>query len=519
MLNHEVLRLIPPFRFLFAVLQLNRICEARTVKKIKIALDSMSRELDQLYQQTIERIRSQKGDDGELGMRVLSWVTHARRPLNVVEIQHALAVEVDEVEEPSSDLDFDNILSPQSLTDLCAGLVVIEANSQIIRLVHQTTQEFFDKERQILFQDAELDISRVCLTYLSYDVASELPTYDYMLKTRAKYRFMEYAASFWFSHLQGSKDCECHGPTLKRAIAYVKDNRKILFLAKLLLHNRLPSRYLEEIEADHLARRDSLPLEAAAQFGLLELVKFLVAHNESSRGVAALVNALREATMQHIAVVHFLLTQDPLAAYDNEYLSMALKRACLGGPGEIAKLLISHKVDVNLWDDWEKLALHYAAFLKNPARIALLLREGANPFLQDPLGNTACHIAALSGHSGTVSLFTQGTNPNQWPVARYRDTVLHAAARGGDLDTVSLLLSRGFDPLARGRGGKTAREMLLSVGKHDPAEVEVVFLPYTQESYRAEVPTKESSTADRILESSEDHNQTHEDEDGLQQKI
>lgn len=51
---------------------MDRICVARTVKKVKIALESMQNELDELYRQTVERIRKQPGDDGELGMKVLS---------------------------------------------------------------------------------------------------------------------------------------------------------------------------------------------------------------------------------------------------------------------------------------------------------------------------------------------------------------------------------------------------------------------------------------------------------------
>ena len=60
----------------------------------------MSRELDDLYRETLERIRKQPGEDGTLGMRVLSWITHTRRPLSLEELRHGLAVEYDDDEEP-----------------------------------------------------------------------------------------------------------------------------------------------------------------------------------------------------------------------------------------------------------------------------------------------------------------------------------------------------------------------------------------------------------------------------------
>lgn len=41
----------------------------------------MPEKLDELYRQTLERIQKQAGDDEVLGMRILSWITHAKRPL------------------------------------------------------------------------------------------------------------------------------------------------------------------------------------------------------------------------------------------------------------------------------------------------------------------------------------------------------------------------------------------------------------------------------------------------------
>lgn len=124
--------------------------------------------LDELYRQTLERIQKQAGDDGTLGMRILSWITHARRRLLVGELRHGLAVEYCDDGEGLREFDEDNLLSPGSLVDVCAGLVIIDSTSQIIRLVHYTTQEYFDNARLHLFKGSEVDMSRACLTYLSF---------------------------------------------------------------------------------------------------------------------------------------------------------------------------------------------------------------------------------------------------------------------------------------------------------------------------------------------------------------
>lgn len=219
--------------FLLAALQIDRIFATRTVKGIKSALTSMPGELDELYRQTLERIKKQAGDDGVLGMRILSWITHARRPLSVDELLHGLAVEFnkdddDDNEVTPEQLDEDNLLSPGSLVDVCADLVIIDSTSQIIRLVHYTTQEFFDKSRLHLFKDAEIDISRACLTYLSYSIFSRFPPRQVAPKASQSYHFLDYASHHWFLHVRSGLRVENPDPTLLKTVANYKNTVHII---------------------------------------------------------------------------------------------------------------------------------------------------------------------------------------------------------------------------------------------------------------------------------------------------
>lgn len=88
---------------------MDSIFATRTVKGIKSALTSMPGGLDELYRQTLERIQKEAGDDGTLGMRILSWITHARRPLLVGELQHGLAVEYCDDGEGLQEFDEDDL--------------------------------------------------------------------------------------------------------------------------------------------------------------------------------------------------------------------------------------------------------------------------------------------------------------------------------------------------------------------------------------------------------------------------
>jgi hypothetical protein len=67
-----------------------------------------------------------------LAKRVLSWITYAVRPLSVKELQHALAVMPD-----TTELDPDDITDDEILTSICAGLVVIDEERNVIGLVRK----------------------------------------------------------------------------------------------------------------------------------------------------------------------------------------------------------------------------------------------------------------------------------------------------------------------------------------------------------------------------------------------
>jgi hypothetical protein len=43
------------------------------------------------------KIRGQKREDAELAEKILSWICFARKPLSIPQLQHALAVEPNDV--------------------------------------------------------------------------------------------------------------------------------------------------------------------------------------------------------------------------------------------------------------------------------------------------------------------------------------------------------------------------------------------------------------------------------------
>jgi hypothetical protein len=100
-------------------------------RQIRDALERLLADVD-IYDEAMERIAQQNEHDTRLAERVLSWIVYSQRPISLTELQHALAVSSD-----MTAMDLDAIDDEYSLTSVCAGLVVVDENSRVIRLVRK----------------------------------------------------------------------------------------------------------------------------------------------------------------------------------------------------------------------------------------------------------------------------------------------------------------------------------------------------------------------------------------------
>ncbi|KAH6714367.1 hypothetical protein BKA61DRAFT_442366, partial [Leptodontidium sp. MPI-SDFR-AT-0119] len=126
--------------FLLAPLHIDALAREPTVGDIELALENLPRGTDEIYNQAMIRIESQGGRFRDLAKKVLSWVFHAKRVLSTTELRHALAVKTG-----NPDLNEKFIPSTDMISSICAGLVTIDAKSDVVRLVHYTTQEYLEQ--------------------------------------------------------------------------------------------------------------------------------------------------------------------------------------------------------------------------------------------------------------------------------------------------------------------------------------------------------------------------------------
>lgn len=159
-----------PFRFLLAYLHYESISNQHNLSKLRLSLDSLPQKLDDVYEETFERIRnSGSSEDYELAYKAIAWIIFAARPLTLRELQYAIISM--NLKRGDKEFDTDSITTEGIILSTCMGLMVVDSDTTIsmpykkVRLVHYTTQEYLLKVRDTLFTPFLPGISVACLRY------------------------------------------------------------------------------------------------------------------------------------------------------------------------------------------------------------------------------------------------------------------------------------------------------------------------------------------------------------------
>src|SRR6266516_7172776 len=107
-------------RFLLAQLHVDSLAKKHNRAAVRTTLQNLPKVLDDTYDEVMKRIYSQDAEDVELAKQVLSWISYAKRPLTVSELQHALTIVPG-----ARDLDDDALTDKELLLSVCAGIVTI----------------------------------------------------------------------------------------------------------------------------------------------------------------------------------------------------------------------------------------------------------------------------------------------------------------------------------------------------------------------------------------------------------
>jgi hypothetical protein len=354
-------------RFLLAQLHLDSLVGKKSPKAIRIALERLPKGLDALdsaYKEAMERIEGQVADSQELAKQVLSWIVCAKTPLTTLELRHALAVEVGDPE-----LDEENLPEVEDMVSVCAGLVTVDEESDIVRLVHYTTQEYFERTWETWFPEAQTDITKTCVTYLSFnsfDTGFCETDKEFQARLRGHVLY-DYAAHNWGYHARAaSTEAEHSVLQFLKSEAHVSASSQAMMLSKG--DSWLPG-YSQHVP------RQMTGVHLTAYFGLGEVMITLCenGYDLNIRDTRCQTPLWWAARNGHEAVVKLLLAQDG--------------------------------VDPDSKDNSGGTPLSWAARNGREAVVKLLLaQDGVDPDSKDNSGETPLSWAAENGHEAVVKL-------------------------------------------------------------------------------------------------------------------
>ncbi|KAJ4359942.1 uncharacterized protein N0V89_000501 [Didymosphaeria variabile] len=437
--------------FLLAQLHLESLKTARSPKAVRILLKKLrarsvkdnkavlaSEAYDYAYTVAMDRIQGQPQGQRELAMDALAWLAFAKTPMTIAMLRVALAVEIGE-----PNLDPSNISDIKDVVSACIGLIVVDESSCIVRLIHYTAQEFFQRNLQRWSPNARSDIVAVCTTYLSFRESEEgvdpfecsdvesadwIPTDEEVLKIydtgsadapvdlRYYHAFYMYAIDHWGNH---ARDLPCVHPGV---MDFLKRPKNVEAAGLKLID-------LKGVTA----------LQLAAHFGLREVVAELLEKEDCDLAAKdfAGVTALMEATSE--------------------------------GRHTTVELLIEHGANIDAEDYDGRTALHIAALAGRHVIARFLLTQGANVNALDFGNQSPLLLASKRGHETIVELLLQHNAGTDF-ADENGVTPLLVAIYSRKNRIADMLLAAGADVTHRVHD-QSALEMLRSYGIDQPSDV------------------------------------------------
>jgi len=392
------------------------------------------------YGAMVRRIEAQGGERARLGMAVLMWISHSRRPLPVDALCYAISIRIG-----SKDLDNDGILPISTWLSYCQGLVTVDKGAATVRLIHFSLQEYLGTHPQ-LFDKAHSTMAETCLTYLNFQNVKDLSA-DSPPDPRDT-PFLEYSSLYWGTHMR--MEHSDRAKTLALQLLGEWDGHiSVKSLWKSAVTG-LPDYY-------DIPRRHDKPfpaLHCVSYFGIAEVADTLIQTNRwdvNQRGDGGMTPLIWAASCGHEKVVELLFQQEDIQPdmRDENQGRTALLWAARNGHEAVVKLFLEPQ-------------------FVNPGRIGrlwgapqvvgkLFNKRYVNPDARDRwYGKTPLWWAVWSGHEGIVKLLLARKDVNPNSSSKSCETPLRSAARSGHEGIVKLLLARkDVNPDSSSKSGRT----------------------------------------------------------------
>jgi ankyrin repeat protein len=401
----------------------------------------------------MEQINLQSLSQARLAKRILSWLTLAFQSLTPRALVEALAIEPD-----TFDLNPLNKRSVTVLAKVCRGLVIVDAENDIVQLAHKTVQEFLLSSGALDLPSMQHEMFMSCITYLSFNCCRQKDhsTVQEIYWRRKNYPLQTYAANHLGDHLNLLPQSDA---LTERVYSFVTCQP---FTGNYLqMQNVIRMSTPSEIKILNISA-GMTPLHVAVIIGNAGVVRLVLTrlpellNKPDSYGVTALQWAVYRGFE---SVVQALLEAeaDTMCDHEESFLNYAARTRCDG----IVRLLLQHEIShrpksSELQAEQERGGdLLLAAMTNNNTLVDEILGKGVDVDVRDSDGGTALQWAAWYDHISIIQkLLDHGADIEAGDLSSGR-RALHEAAENGCYDVVKLLLTMGAEPDATDRWGWT----------------------------------------------------------------
>ncbi|KAL0932822.1 ankyrin repeat protein [Colletotrichum truncatum] len=435
-----------------------------TAAAMRKTIENLPQDLEPFYERIIgDLLKQYEKDENKQfnaatvveARRMLTWVTYAERPLNLVEFCDAIAIP--DTVTPISGFQFQDFRLPeelamrQRLEYVCGDLLEIRSiphqgplpdvgeKEDMVQLLHLTVREFLTRDKRagpfcLKRLQGEYEILQNSICYLRLFVEScpsihEHPELqelergaEYLVRELQSWPLLYYVLRFLPRHIQ---NC---GQNSERALQLGKE------LADFVLNHEgnMASPLLESwFRATGLGsgfmgdrREDARQFRFACMDSALEVSNVQVA-----------------VTLLETEVASTFGTRSNIDEGNDTY-SHILHQACRNDAISIVRLLLEMGVPPDIGAGDGETGLRIASETGNASIADMLLRHGADIDFTGIHG-TALRAAAKAGHMELVQLLIERGADVNWSNAD--GTALEAASKAGYIDIVHWLLIKGAD--------------------------------------------------------------------------
>ncbi|PPQ84972.1 hypothetical protein CVT26_008089 [Gymnopilus dilepis] len=194
--------------FLAVSLHADTLSQCTNKKQLMEVAARLPSTLDAIYESTLQRIEAQGPQVARIARSTILWVIYAYQSLRAKVLERAVAISPDKPGFCS-----DNIIPLELLVTWCCGLVVVDEESNLVRLAHYTTYDFFKSLRTGDFRNPHTSITSSCIAYLQ---AFDFQNFTNFLRPDWSGEILEgnffnedglyrYAHKFWGKHARCSQ--------------------------------------------------------------------------------------------------------------------------------------------------------------------------------------------------------------------------------------------------------------------------------------------------------------------------